>query len=104
MTKNPFLYLNFIVNKLPNIDHKKVRRIKLSHEIYSGNYNSRICFIISNQLMEKNEELLENISPWKFLTYDYVKKNYTEYKDKRSFLREFDLFFCERKITPLMKK
>ena len=104
MSKNPFVYLNFVLNKLPDVDHKKMRKIEILHPIYSDEYNSEFLFIVSNEFKKANKEILSEFKPrWRFVKYDKIKKNFTEYKDKRNLLKSFDAFFCERKISLLMK-
>ena len=62
-------------------------------------------FIVSNEFKEKNKDFLKKFEPnWKFVKYDKLKTNFTEYKDKKNLLKSFDLFFCERRISPLLKK
>lgn len=102
LSKQPFLYLNFLVNKLPEVEKNGMRQIKLQNPIYGEKYNSKFLFILSNELFDNNEEELE-FENWKFIKYDDLKKNNTEYKDKRELLKSYDLFFCERKISPLLK-
>lgn len=103
LSKQPFLYLNFLVNKLPEVEKKGIRQIKLQNGIYGKNYNSKFLFILSNELFDNNEEELEDIENWTFIKYEDLKKNNTEYKDKRELLKSYDLFFCERRISPLLK-
>jgi len=55
-------------------------------------------------MMENNKELFDSIDNWTFYSYDYLRKNYTDYKHKRELLKSFDLFFCERRTASLMKK
>ncbi len=105
LSKNPFLYLNFVLNTLPDLNNQKVRHFKLAHSIYGKKFGSNLMFVLSNQVYKQNEELLENFADcWTFVCYDTLKKEYTEYKDKRGLLKDYTLFFCERKISPLMKK
>lgn len=66
--------------------------------------NSRFLFIVSNDFKKEHKDLLKQFEPlWKFVKYDKLKTNFTEYKDKKSLMKTFDLFFCERKIAPLLK-
>ena len=38
------------------------------------------------------------------MSYEKLTKNFSEYKLKWDLLKSFTLFFCERKISPLIKK
>ena len=58
ISKNPFVYLNFVFNKLPEVDHKKMRKIEVLHPIYSEEYNSEFLIIVSNEFKEANKDVL----------------------------------------------
>lgn len=104
LSSNPFLYLSIALNSLPVVDHRRIRRLNLSSPIYGPEFGSKFLFIVSNEFKKKHGPFLKNFEPlWKFVKYDKLRDNFTEYKDKKALLKAFDLFFCERKIAPLLK-
>lgn len=93
--KNPFLYLTLLVNELPSIVNIKPVHIKLPNSIYGKKYSTRVCIILENSIYENNKEYLKHYgNNYFFISYDKLKKNYREYKDKRSLFKDYDLFYC----------
>jgi hypothetical protein len=60
-------------------------------------------FIVSNEFKKEHKKTLKEFKEkCYFISYDKLKKNFHQYEDKRNLLKEFSLFFCERKISPLL--
>ena len=105
LTKNPFIYMNFIVNKLPNVSYYKDTKINIPNSIYSDEFESKNLFILTNEFKNDNKKILSELKGnWTFVRYDKIKKNFKEYKDKRGLLNNYDLFFCDKALIGNLKK
>lgn len=105
LSKNPYIYMNFIVNKLPNVSYYKDTKLELAHSIHGAPFESRVLFILTNEFKEQHSAMLKQFKGnWKFVRYDKIKQNFKEYKDKRGLLNSYDLFFCDKALVSSLKK
>lgn len=105
LNKNPFIYMNFIVNKLADVNYYKDTKLTLANSIHGNEFETRVLFILTNEFKEANSAALKQITGnWKFIRYDKIKKNFKEYKDKRGLLNNYDLFFCDKALVSSLKK
>lgn len=105
LTKNPFIYMNFIVNKLPDVSHYKDTKLTLANSIYGNEFESKQLFILTNEFKDANKQVLKELKGnWKFIRYEKIKKNFKEYKDKRGLLNDYDLFFCDKALVASLKQ
>ena len=105
MSRKPFIYLNFLLNKLPEVPNYRDIQLTLPSSIYNLDQEEKRLFILTNEVKKKNKEVLKAFSGgWKFISYEKLKKNFKEYKDKRALLKTYDLFFCERSLIGNLKQ
>ena len=105
LSRKPFLYLNFLLNKLPEVSNYRDIQLTLPSSIYNLDQDEKRLFIMTNEVKKNNKELLKAFKGnWKFISYEKLKKNFKEYKDKRALLKTYDLFFCERSLVGNLKK
>lgn len=105
LTKNPFIYMNFIVNKLPNVTYYKDTKLEIPNSIYGEEFETKNLFILTNEFKNENKQILSELKGnWKFIRYDKIKKEFKEFKDKRGILNNFDLFFCDKSLVSSLKK
>ena len=105
LSKNPFVYMNFIVNKLPDVNYYKDTKLQLANSIHGKAFETRALFITTNEFKEANSAVLKEFAgDWKFIRYEKIKKNFKEYKDKRGLLNNYDLFFCDKALVGTLKK
>lgn len=73
------------------------------HSIHGKIFGEKILFIVSNDFKTRNKKVLKSFKEnCYFISYEKLKKNFNEYSSKRGLLKDFDLFFCERSISPLL--
>lgn len=105
LTKNPYIYMNFIVNKLPEVPHYKDVKLELPNSVHGSEFEGRFLFIVTNEFKAANKQVLSELKGnWKFIKYEKVKLEFKEYKDKRGLLNNYDLFFCDKALITSLKK
>lgn len=91
------------LDKLPIEDKKHINKVELSHSIHGQKFDEKILFIVSNAFKQNNKKILKEFKSFcHFISFDKLKKNFNEYSSKRELLKQYDHFFCERSISPLM--
>lgn len=105
MTRNPFVYLNVLVNELPDEVKERPAPVAILHSIHGPEFNTRCFFIATNQFKKTNKAVLRGLGAnWKTVSYDQFRKKYHQYKDRLATLKEFDLFFCDSRIQSILRK
>ena len=105
LSKVPFLYVNMVVRKLPEVINITPSQIEVSNALYGKEYSSKHCFIVSNEFKKTYKEQLDNFKKqgWKFLSYEKLTKNYKSFSQKQALSKFYDLFLCERSVYMLLK-
>ena len=103
---NEFITINVEVNKLPELSTLRVVAIPLPFPIYSKKYNSRIFLIVKDPQRTMKEKIdaleLSDLPLSKICGVSKLGKNYTQYKDRRELLRQYDLFLADIRVFNLL--
>lgn len=105
MNEDSLLYLTMVVNTLPEKINIKPTRIEVPNGLYGGP-EKQFCMIVSDEFKKKFKSQLSDpeLSAWKFLRYDKLRRNFKTFAEKRTLFDSYDLFFCEGRVYMLIKK
>ena len=106
VNENEFITINVEVNKLPELSTLRVVAIPLPFPIYSKKYNSRVFLIVKDPQRAMKEKIdaldLSDLPLSKICGVSKLGKNYTQYKDRRELLRQYDLFLADIRVFNLL--
>lgn len=101
-----FITINIEVNRLPDLSTLRVVAIPLPFPIYAKQYNSRVFLVVKDPqrlMKEKIDQLgLSDLPLSKICGVSKLGKNYTQYKDRRELIRQYDLFLADIKVFNML--
>lgn len=99
--EDDFICLIIALKKVPEKAKVKPVRIPLTHSLYQG---SSICVFTKDPQREYKEKF--NASPVegveKIIGVTKLRQKYSQYKDKRDLLSNYDLFLADERIVPML--
>lgn len=106
LNENEFISINIEVNRLPELSTLRVVAIPLPFPIYAKKYNSRVFLIVKDPqraMKEKIDSLeLSDLPLSKICGISKLGKNYTQYKDRRELIRQYDLFLADVRVFNML--
>ena len=111
-----FIYIDVLLNKLPDEYSMRPVQIKLPNPIYGETFLTRSCILCKDPQREYKDKIADmNIPTIAKVIFWLIKKNqvigytsltrkFQQFEEKRKLAREYDLFFCDYKIYDLMRK
>jgi len=105
-TEDGFVYLDVILNKLPQEHSIRPVQIKLPVPIHGEDFNTRACILCKDPQREYKDKIQSLDLPTiaKVIGYTKLTKNYQEFEKKRALCKDYDMFFCDYKIYDLLRK
>ena len=81
-------------------------QIPLKYPIYGPKCLTHACLIVKDPQRKYKDLAHELDVPClaKIVGYEKLLKNFKQYKDRRQLIHEFDLFFCDKRIYPMLPK
>jgi len=104
--EDDFIHVTITLSEVPLKFSPKPVQIPLKHPIYGSEYSTHACVLVKDP-QRKFKDLVQDLEiPClaKVLGYEKLMKNFKEYKDRRQLTQEFDLFFCDKRIYPMLPK
>ena len=106
INENEFININIEVNKLPDLPSLRVVAIPLPFPIYSKKFNSRVFLVVKDPQREMKEIIdsleLKDLPLSKICGVSKLGKNYTQYKDRRELIRQYDLFLADIRVFNML--
>jgi len=101
-----FIYIEVVLNKLPDEYSMRPVQIKLPVPIYSDDFMTRACIVSKDPQRDYKNKIAGLDIPCiaKVIGYTKLQRNYQQFEDKRKLCKDFDLFFCDYKIYDLLRK
>jgi ribosome biogenesis protein UTP30 len=104
--EDEFINLTIEVNHLPDLSTLRVVAIPIPFPIYSKQFNSRVFLIVKDPQREMKEKIdslnLKDLPLSKVCGISKLGKNYTQYKDRRELIREYDLFLADIRVFNML--
>ena len=101
-----FLFINFVLGKLPFKFSMRPNLINLPHSVYGEKFYTRVCLFVKDPVSDFEDLNINKSFPFQFNVIDVntLKLNYSRFQDRRNLLKEYELFLCDSKIYFLLKK
>jgi len=101
-----FLYLNFVLGKLPFKYSMRPVSVHLPHSLYGEKFNTSVCLFVKDSRVDFKDLNIHKNLPFKLKVIDInkLKLNYSRFQQRRNLLKDFELFLCDQKIYMLLKK
>ena len=101
-----FLYLNFVLGKLPFKYSMRPSAVSVPHSLFGEKFNTRVCLIVKDPSSDFKDLNIHANLPFKLKVIDInkLKLKFSRFAERRSLLKEYEMFFCDHKIYMLLKK
>jgi len=101
-----FLYLNFVLGKLPFKFSMRPNTITVPNSLYGQKYNTQVCLIVKDPRSDFKDLNIHKSFPFKLKVIDIEKLRlkFSRFQERRNLLKENELFLCDYKIYMLLKK
>ncbi|CAG9335801.1 unnamed protein product [Blepharisma stoltei] len=104
--EHEFINMQVEVNHLPEIATLRCVPIPLPHAIYDKKFNSQVMLIVKDPQRAMKEKLdglgLKDTPLTKIIGISKLGKNYTQYKDRRELIRQYDLFLADIRVFNML--
>lgn len=92
------------MTRLPNKPSQRPQLIKLPHPYLTASENSRVCVFVKDPQRAFKDEIANLDIPTiaKVIGYDKLKRNYKQFKDRRSLLKEYDSFLADLRVYKML--
>lgn len=105
--KDEVIYITVDVSRIPEQHSVRPIQIKLPFPLYSADKKSRYTVIVSDESESSLAETVDSMNvPMlrEIISYEKIKKDYKQLKDKKELLAANDMFFCDWKIYNLLRQ
>lgn len=102
--EDEFLYLNFVLGKLPVKYSVRPSTIPLPNSIYGEKLNTRVCVFVKDPRSDFKDLKIDFPFKVKVLDVQKLKLKYSRFQERRDLLKEYEIFLCDYKIYFLLKK
>ena len=101
-----FLYLNFVLGKLPFKFSLRPNAVSVPHDLYGKKFNTQVCLIVKDPREDFKDLNIHKSFPFKVKVIDInkLKLKFSRFSERRNILKEYELFLCDHKIYMLLKK
>ena len=103
-----FIYLTVTMSKLrENYSPRPIQITLPEHPIYSEDLQTKVCLIVKDTNEGELKKSIKDLAipcVTKILEYSKVMRNYSQFKDKRELINEYDLFLCDSRIYKMLPK
>lgn len=100
-----FIYLNFVLGKVPNKYSLRPNTIPLTNPLYLANKDkTRVCLIVKDPRSAIKDLNIEFPFKVKIIDIEKLKLKYSRFNERRDLIKEYDLFLCDYKVYLLLKK
>ena len=96
--------LQLAMRKVPDKGQANPKRVNIPHPVLDAD-TCRMCLFVKEDSKKAVKEALEAAPVpglTKIITLAKLRTHYARYKEKRELCAEFDLFFCDDRILPMM--
>jgi hypothetical protein len=101
-----FLYLNFVLGKLPFKFSIRPASIHVPQSLYGKKFNTQICLIVKDPRSDFKDLNIHKDLPFKLKVIDIekLKLKFSRFNERRNLLKEYEMFLCDHKIYNMLKK
>lgn len=96
--------LSFTMTAVPNKPSHRPQLIKLPHPFYSAEESTRVCVFVKDPAREFKDQIQDLDIPCiaKVIGFDKLKRNFKQYKDKRTLLKDYDAFLSDLRVYKML--
>lgn len=102
--KEEFLYLNFVLSRLPMKYSVRPVSVSIPNSLYSKKFNTRVCLFVKDPRSAFKELNVEFPFDVKVLDIEKLKLKYSRFQERRNLLKQYDFFLCDYRIYMVLKK
>ena len=106
VNEDEFINMNIEVNRLPELSTLRVVSIPIPFSIYSKKFNSRVFLIVKDPQRSVKEKLdtlnIKDLPISKVCSISKLGKNYSQFKDRRELIRQYDLFLSDIRVFNML--
>jgi ribosome biogenesis protein UTP30 len=100
-----FIYLNFVLGKVPVKYSLRPTTINLTNPLYTNNKDTtRVCLIVKDPRSAIKDLNIEFPFKVKIIDIEKLKLKYSRFNERRDLIKEYDIFLCDYKVYFLLKK
>ena len=98
------IHVTFTMTQVPTNPSPKPQMIAIDHPFLSEEQRSRVCVIVKDPARAFKDQIEQLNIPCiaKVIGFDKLKRNFKQYKDKRSLLKEYDAFLADIRIYKML--
>lgn len=102
--EDEYINLTFTMTQVPTHPSARPFQVALPHPYHSKTENSRVCVFVKDPARAFKDEILDLDIPCiaKVIGYDKLQRNFRQYKDRRSLLKEYDAFLADLRIYKML--
>jgi ribosome biogenesis protein UTP30 len=102
--EDEFIQLTFTLAQVPSKPTPRPAQIKLAHPFMTADHTSRICVFVKDPQRAFKDEIQDLKIPTiaKVIGYDKLRRNFKQYKDRRSLLKDYDGFLADIRIYKML--
>ena len=102
--EDDYIQLSFTMNQVPTKPTPRPQRIDLPHSFHNETQNSRVCLFVKDPARDFKDQIMDMNVPTlaKVIGYDKLKREFKQFKDKRSLLKDYDAFLADLRIYKML--
>ena len=99
-----FITMSFTMTNLPETPSNRPQLIKIPHPFYSAAENTRICIFVKDPARAFKDQIQDMDLPCvaKVIGFDKLKRNFHQFKDKRTLHKEYDTFLSDLRVYKML--
>lgn len=99
-----FIVLNFTLSDLPKHVSPKPHLVEISTPIFSKDRNTRVCLFVKDPARDFKDKIQDLDIPCiaKVIGFDKLRREFKQFKDKRSLVTEYDLFASDLRVYKML--
>ena len=102
--EDEYITLTFTLSQVPSRPTPRPAMIKVDHPFTTGANNARYCIFVKDPQRAFKDEIQDLEIPQiaKVIGYDKLKRNFRQFKDRRTLLKEYDGFLADLRIYQML--
>lgn len=102
--EDDYVYVNFTLAQVPTKPTPKPQQVKVSHPFNNPKNTTRVCVFVKDPAKDFKDKIQDLKIPCiaKVIGYDKLKREYKQFKDKKTLLNEYDIFLADLRIYKML--
>ena len=98
------VHVTFTMTQVPTNPSPKPQMLSIDHPYMSEDQRSRICVIVKDPARAFKDQIQDLNVPCiaKVIGYDKLKRNFKQFKDKRTLLKDYDAFLADLRVYKML--